>query len=290
MHRVARRWPSWPRGTGATIRYGAEVAEIVVAAAGRRGVRLAGGERDRRPTPWWSTPTRRRSPPACSARRRRGAPCRAAAARSARCPPLTWAMLAETERLPAAAPQRLLLRRLPGRVRRARAPARCRPSPPSMSAPRTAATTATRRAPGPERLLLPGQRARRPATRAPSRQRRSSNARTGAFGLLERCGLQIRPIGGAGADHAGRVPPPVPGDGGRAVRPGGARADGDASAAGQPDRRCRACIWRGAARIRGRGCRWRRCPAGWRRRRVMADLGSTRRSRRAAMSGGMSTR
>ena len=109
------------------------------AEAGRvSGVVLLATASGSRPTPSSSTPTRRRSRPGCSARRpRRAATGRRRAERSLSA--VTWCRGREARGLSARAPQRLLLGRLPGRVRRDPAPgAGCPTTRPSTSARRTA--------------------------------------------------------------------------------------------------------------------------------------------------------
>ena len=156
------------------------------------------------------------------------------------------------------------------RSRVRRHPARtagCRGRPPSMSAPRTAATRRPRGRMGPSACSASSTR-RRPAT--PSLCRPAE---------IEQCAdADLRPPGAlrpepdaatpeqSGGDDADGLRAPVPGDGRSALRPGLARLEGLVRPAGGADAGSRASTWRGAARIRGRACRWRRSRAGWRRR------------------------
>ena len=149
----------------------------------------------------------------------------------------------------------------------------CPRRPRSTSARRIATATATPRR-GRERLLClvnapaDGDSAR---LRRPDGDRRMR--RTRRFALLARCGLQIIERRPDTVRHdAGGFRAAVPGDGRSAVRPGVARLAGVVPAAGSRRRGFRGCTWRGAARIRARACRWRRCRAGWRRRALLADL------------------
>ena len=111
------------------------------------------------------------------------------------------------------------------------------------------------------------------------------------FRLLERCGLHItRTRRHHGEDHAERIS-----SGsfrqraarctGRRRTDGWPRSDARVRAAG-----CRAFIWRAAARIRDRECRWRRFRASWRRQRCSRISIRRARSRPAVTRGGMSTR
>ena len=90
--------------------------------------------------------------------------------------------------------------------------------------------------------------------------------REGAWSLMERCGSATGG-GAADEDRTGTIRDPVPGDGGLALRPGGARGDGELQAAGEPDGDQGSVSGRAARRTLEPGCRWQRCPAGWRRRR-----------------------
>ena len=94
------------------------------------------------------------------------------------------------------------------------------------------------------------------------------------FGAMRDAGLRsteaLRAAGqaGFGADRrhdADGLRGDVPGDGGRSLRTGDARVGGGLPADRARGRGRRGSTSRGAAPIRGRGCRWRRCRAGWRR-------------------------
>ena len=109
---------------------------------------------------------------------------------------------------------------------------------------------------------------RRPATPAPAAHgdRAMRRADIRPPGAAAACSLHREPDADAGDDAHG-FRRAVPGDRGSAVRQGARTAGRRRSAGRGRARGCRACIWRGAACIRGRACRWRRCRAGWRRRR-----------------------
>ena len=177
---------------------------------------------------------------------------------------VTWAGLAETQGLPAHAPQRVFLARLPRRVRRhLRASASCPPIRRSMSARRIATTTVRMRT-GAERLLS--------STNAPPNGDRTSHleiepCRDRTFRQLERCGLTVSMSPSTTRDHdAAGFRPGLSGDRRSPLRPGLARLDGVVPPAGSAQPDCRAFIWRAAACIRDRACRWRRYRGGWRRR------------------------
>jgi hypothetical protein len=85
--------------------------------------------------------------------------------------------------------------------------------------------------------------------------------------LLQHCGLQLEMDAAAGGEHAGGLSPAC--SRARAGRcTAGERTAGWRCSEGRArPAACRGCTWPGAACTRGRGCRWRRCPAGWRPRR-----------------------
>ena len=86
--------------------------------------------------------------------------------------------------------------------------------------------------------------------------------------LLDALRAATRPTAAPVTTTPGGVRAAVPGDGGRAVRAGGARLDGDVPRGrASADGGAGAVSGGGQRRIRGRGCRWRRCRGGWRRRR-----------------------
>ncbi len=233
------------------------------------------------PTPSSSMPTWRRSRAAASEPRQRRAV--AAAPRSARSlSAVTWSLrrrdggLSAAHGTPCSSPTTMPPSSTTSSGARA-----CRHRPPSTSARRTGrpGRRLTRRAGTP---AVPRQRAAH--RRHPPFRTSGDRAMRGAdFRRLERCGLHVqrRPeatVATTPADFE-RL---YPGDGRRALRPGVARLDGVLQPTGRHAPGFRACIWRAAARIRVRACRWRRCRAGSRRRAVLADLASTRRSRPAA--------
>ena len=199
------------------------------------------------------------------------------------------ACVARGRGLPAAAPQRVLLARLCGRVRRhLPATGACRRDPPSMSAPRTATTATRPRRNGPERLLcLSTRRPRRhPSLRCRGdRAMRDADLRPAGALRPARCAA-IRSDGG---DDAGGLRPAVPGDGRSALRPGVARLEGVVRAPGgaEPDAGPLSGGGQhasGAGRADG-GASGRMAAAS-----LLADLASTSRSPRTAMPGGTSTR
>ena len=244
------------RARGARFHYGAAVRRIEVAGGAARAVRLADGRRlaaDR----WCSTAIRRLCSRVCSARRRRGRWRRTRCSRD-RCRPGS------------------------GASRRRRRPLRSTITMCSSLAIRreSFATSPRADAVGPDALCL----------RAGSRD----GKRTGRDGAVrdhhERAG-RTAPGRSGSSRHAGSAPrDPVadgprpsaagpaglttpadfaalfPGSGGSLygrsphglTRPSGGRGPGAPS---------RGCTWRAGACIRGRGCRWRRCRGGWRRRR-----------------------
>ena len=151
---------------------------------------------------------------------------------------LTWAMSARTDGFPAGPPQRVLLARLPGGIRRhlrARAPAG-RPDRLCLRAGsrrrrRAAKSSNRRRAP-----VLPRQRARARQRTCPSPHAEMRSCESAAFGLLERCGLRIeRDPELDPANDAGGFRAPLSGDAGSALWPGDARLEGVVRAGGIDD-------------------------------------------------------
>ena len=278
MHRLAAGSGRTGASQGVAFRYGADVRDGSVVASGRAaGVALADGRADRGRRGRRQCRRRRSSPADCSA-----APATRAAPRRRRGRALAVgrdlvALSARDRGLSAGPPQRVLLRRL------------CRPSSTTSSA-RPAADGAHRLClrPGPRRP----SRGRRTARAAALPRQRARHGRQPPFDAeeIERCANRtLRPAGSAAGCRCGGsrsatvattpsgLRPAVPGDGRSALRPGVARLDGVVRAAGGAHAGCRASIWRGAACIRGRACRWRRCRAGSRRPGLMADLASTSR-------------
>ena len=283
-----RRWRSWRevarRHDSATV---PRSREVLVARGRAAGVRLAERRAHRGRRRRGQRATRRRSPPDFSASAVPGAAPRRYRHRARSLSAMTWALRREDRRVPAAPPQRVLLRpTMPPSSTTSSHAARCPDDRRSMSARRTATTSDTGRS-GPERLLLPRQRA------ANRRHRHSYDAaeieqcaeRT--FGVLERCGLQHPATDGcdAGDDACGfrtgcsrrraarctaaashgwtasfqrpgaRTQDPGALSGGGQHASGAGRADGGAVG---PDRRRRACsrTWLRPKSFRAGGYAW----------------------------------
>ncbi|GAC1485097.1 MAG: hypothetical protein NVS2B11_10890 [Acetobacteraceae bacterium] len=119
MHRVAMALAGLATSLGAVIRYDAEVAALITVGGRASGLRLASGEAARRRRRHERRPGRARRRPVRTRRRCRGA-------RRPRFGALALGAYLDRarrgRRLPPASPHGVLLRRLPGRVRRPRQP------------------------------------------------------------------------------------------------------------------------------------------------------------------------
>ena len=179
MHRLAEAMAGLATRNGAEVRYEAEAAEVVLERGAVAAVRLASGERIAADAVVVNADA------AAVAGGRFGP---AIAARGAAAGPGSTLALGRDlahagphRGFPAASSQRVLLQRLPQRVRR-----RAAPRPPAADPHRLCLR------PGPRRTTTPRSRVasassasstpRRPATRGPCRTRRSSNARSGHSG------------------------------------------------------------------------------------------------------------
>ena len=202
--------------------------------------------------------------PQPSPRRRAGA---RVAARSLSA--VTWSLLAATDGFPLHPPQRVLLRRLRRRVRRASF-ARALPEAPTVYV--CAQDRADRRPLAPTGRSGCSCLVNAPPTatrRAFRTKRRSSDARSEPFAARA-----LRPDGAI--DPRGDVVT-TPADFERLYPATGGALYGRAShgwtgvlhQAGRADAAFRASISREAASIRARACRWRPCRGGWRRRSVL---------------------
>ena len=212
-----------------------------------------------------STATPLRCPRGCSATRARGA--------AAACFIVALAVGHHLEpggagaRLSAAAPQRVLRRRLCRASSTPSSPAAgCRATRRSMSARRTAATPATHRPVGPERLLClvnaPADRRTRTHPRGDRRMRTADPGAPRALRLAGGPDAEAHRADDAGGFRRPCSRAPAERSTARPRTAGGPRSRGRASRRAIPG-----LYLAGAARIRARACRWRRCRDGWRRER-----------------------
>ncbi len=253
-----RRWPGW-RGARRGDPLRRRGGEIAVAGGRATGVRLADGER----LPAEAVVLN--ADPAALAAGCFGAaspaPCRAAAgARSLSA--LTWAMQAG-RRLPADAPQRVLLAATtPPSSTHLRAAALPRQPTVYVCAQDRGGRRRRRRARAPAVLV----NAPADGDATPSPHRRSTHARTAVSSYWRDAACMLTGRGASVTTGRRRSTRLFPATGGALYgpavhgpmatfrRPGSRTAAGPVPGGGQ-------------RRIRARGCRWRRCRAGWRRRR-----------------------
>ncbi|MDW8445165.1 MAG: FAD-dependent oxidoreductase [Acetobacteraceae bacterium] len=139
MHSLARTLAALAERAGATFRFGAEVAEILVEGGRVAGVKLADGERIAAERVVVNADVAALSAGLFGEAARRAVPDQGRVPRSLSA--LTWTGLARVSGLPAHPAHGVLLARLSGRVRPHRGRPTCRASPLYMSAPRIGETT-----------------------------------------------------------------------------------------------------------------------------------------------------
>ena len=283
MHRVATALAVLATEHGATIRYGAEVAEIVAAGGRASGVRLASGEVVE------ADAVVVNADPAALAAGLFGdkAAVTPALPRTARSlSALTWTGVAETSGFP-------LLRHTvffsgDYKAEFDALAALSLPAEPTVYVCAQDREDGDAPAPGPERLLIlvnaPAIGDMRDFTPTEIDQ-----CRDRAFDLMQRCGLQIRPTSDLQATTPAGFHRLFPGTGGALYGPA---VHGPTATFRRPGSRTglRGLYLAGGSTHPGAGVPMAALSGRLAASAVMADLGSTRRSRPAAISGGMSTR
>lgn len=262
MHKVATALATLAEARGASIRYDAEVAEITLAAGRVAGVRLASGEH----VPADAVVVN--ADPGAVAAGLFGQAVRPAVAplppASRSLSALTWAGIAHTDGF--ALSRHNVFFSGDYRAEFADLARGVLPGEPTVYVCAQDRDDTDAPQPGPERLLLlvnaPATGDRRDLT--PAEIDRCTDR---AFSLMRRCGLRLRPTApGLQTTTPAAFDRLFPGTGGALYGPA---VHGPMASFRRPGSRTpiAGLYLAGGGTHPGRGCRWRRCPDGWRRRR-----------------------